>query len=48
MPDCSRGQDCPDGFSCFQVRQHNDMTNTDDPIVEGGFTAQACLPLSCM
>jgi hypothetical protein len=48
MPDCSRGQDCPDGFSCFQVLQHNDMTNTDDPIVEGGFTAQACLPASCM
>jgi len=48
MPDCSRAQQCPGGFTCFTILQHNEMTNTDEPIIEGGITAQACLPLMCM
>jgi hypothetical protein len=47
MPDCSRGQGCPDGFSCFQVEQEDETTHALVPLIEGGITAQACLPMSC-
>lgn len=46
-PDCSRGQECEDGFECREVRvQQADMTTA--PIVEGDLKSAACTPIMCM
>jgi hypothetical protein len=48
MPDCSRGQGCPDGFDCYQVEQLDEATGARVPFIEGGSTAQACVPMMCL
>lgn len=50
MPDCSRGQDCADGFGCHEVTFDTDGREggASAPIVEGGVRSRACLPLQCI
>lgn len=42
LSDCSRENDCPEGFQCRELKLVN-----GGPLVEGGVTAQACFPLMC-
>jgi hypothetical protein len=47
VPDCSRGQDCPDGFECHEAVFEGDAGAPRAPIVEGELKSQACIPLLC-
>lgn len=48
MPDCSRDQDCPDGFTCFELSARDPVTMQDVPIKEGDLTGKACVPQMCL
>ncbi|HEX5658420.1 MAG TPA: hypothetical protein VFX59_14560 [Polyangiales bacterium] len=47
MPDCSRGQDCEDGFSC-RVLDIPNADGTSAPVTVGDYTSKACLPDACL
>lgn len=46
-PDCSRDQDCGDGFVCREVLVAQ-SDGSKQPIVEGDLRGQACFPLMCL
>jgi hypothetical protein len=47
VPDCSRGQGCPESFECVQVMAFDEVSQMEQPIIEGGRTASACRPTQC-
>lgn len=46
MKDCSREQECEDGFTCRTLTFDN-ADGTSGSITVGGFTSSACLPDAC-
>jgi hypothetical protein len=49
VPDCSRDQDCADGFECFNVTFKDPANPTAEPkpINDGTYTSSACIPTVC-
>ncbi|MDB4990724.1 MAG: hypothetical protein JWN04_5902 [Myxococcaceae bacterium] len=47
MPDCSRGQKCAKGFTCYDVTFPNATTMTAMNVTEGDLIAGACIPDLC-
>lgn len=46
VPDCSRGQPCPDGYRCVPVIIRGE--NGEETVIEqDGLTGQACRPIMC-